>query len=366
MTRLISSLIVAFLSLYYGILYQNTFIITIAYALFLLIGISVLEVVYCYFNTECHLEIPVSLVEADKPVDLVCRITNKGYFGGGRMELLLGVSNFLTEKPQREWLAIPQLKKGTQAYDFELSLYGAGRYDITVSKLRLCSSFGLFALSRKCHQEEVVLILPGVYAIPIEMTETTRNFIGDADIYDEFRPGHDGGESFSIREYRPKDKLQSIHWKLSAKTDDLMVKENSHPKACAIVLLLEAMTHKGNRAEDYMEGYLEMAASMSYSMMDRRIPHFVAWFSKQTQDVRRIRVDDEESFYLFLSFYINDGAIEDTRSIRDAYIEKYKNEIYHQDICINTNLEIFRNGQQIHRLDVEKIQDECERLELLL
>ncbi|MBR3040040.1 MAG: DUF58 domain-containing protein [Lachnospiraceae bacterium] len=42
-----------------------------------------------------------------------------------------------------------------------------------------------------------------------------------------------------IREYQPGDRLQRIHWKLSAKLDDLFVKEMAHTSVLSLVLLPE-------------------------------------------------------------------------------------------------------------------------------
>ena len=68
MVRMLISLIVASFCLYYGILYENTIMITLAFALLLLLGFSVLEVFYRKFITKCHLEIPVSMVDTNNIV----------------------------------------------------------------------------------------------------------------------------------------------------------------------------------------------------------------------------------------------------------------------------------------------------------
>lgn len=47
-----------------------------------------------------------------------------------------------------------------------------------------------------------------------------------------------------IREYRPGDRLQRIHWKLSAKLDDLFVKEMAHTSILSLVLLPELTADK--------------------------------------------------------------------------------------------------------------------------
>jgi hypothetical protein len=214
--------------------------------------------------------------------------------------------------------------------------------------------------------------MPQVYATNVQISESVRNFLGDADVYDEFRPGHDSGETFEIRPYREKDKLQSIHWKLSTKMDELMVKETSLPKACAVVLMLELKPRvkktenkKTKKKESYAGAYLELAASISFSLMDQKCPHFVAWYSREKDAIRRIRVDDEESFYIFLDAYLRE-AYPIEKDIREEYRNDFKSEWYLHDIVINEKLEVYRNGELLTRLDEKKIKDECEKLELLL
>lgn len=366
MVRLIWGLIVSFFCIYYGILYENTIMITIGYAVLTLGGFCVLEVLYRRFTTKCRLSVPLSIVEHDVPVPVVFTITNRSIFSAGRLDLLIGVENAAGNRRDEQWISIPQVSAGTRSYEFEVTMEGAGRQKIALIKMRFQSTFGFFSMKKKSKERGEVLILPQMHSIMTEISEGTRNFLGDADVYDEFRPGHDQGESFEIREYREKDKLQSIHWKLSAKAEDLLVRERSLPKACPIVVLLDMQPLKKQIATEYLDAYLELATSVTFCLVDRKVPHFVAWFSKSTGDVRRIRVDDEESFYLLLNHYLTDGASQKEKNLRDAYREKYKNEIYRKDICINSHLEVYMDGTLIKKLDVENIKDECEKLELLL
>ena len=64
-----------------------------------------------------------------------------------------------------------------------------------------------------------------------------------ADGLDEFTESDLRGEISSdvkeIRQYQPGDRLQRIHWKLSAKLDDLFVKEMAHTSVLSLVLLPE-------------------------------------------------------------------------------------------------------------------------------
>ena len=291
MCSLLISLLITAACFYYGIIYENVAIITLGYAMLLLIAVSVIEVIYRLVALKCHLEIPITMAEQNMPVTVVFRIENRGPFPGGRVDVRMNIRNFLAKSGKTRWFTIPEVPAKNSTHSFKVLLFGAGSHEVELIKLRVYSTLGLFSMTKKCKDFGSILVLPEIHSTQIVLTESTRNFMGDADVYDEFRPGHDPGETFEIREYREKDKLQSIHWKLSAKTEDLMVKETSHPKACSVVLLLELNKVDGKLAEEYIAAYLELISSISFGLMDRKTPHFIAWLSKETGDVRRIRVD---------------------------------------------------------------------------
>ena len=361
---------------YLGILYTNTVMLTIGYALILGLAASFMEMIYRLFTLKCHVNVPISMTEAGKPVHVVVKIKNKSILPAGKVEVRLEYKNILQRRGKAEWIEMDNVSVGESRCHKQLLLKGAGCHEIIATHMRIHSITGMITIRKKCKDFSSVLIMPEVYSTNVQVTEAVRNFLGDADVYDDFRPGHDSGETFAIREYREKDKLQSIHWKLSAKMDNLMVKENSLPKACAIVLMLELRSSTKNKVkfakfpplskkkELDMGAYLELAASISYSLMDQKCPHFVAWYSAEKDGIRRIRVDDEESFYLFLDCYLREAMASD-KKIREEYRNDYKSEWYLHDLIINEELELFKNGEKITKLEAKKIKDECERLELL-
>lgn len=366
MLRLIVAFAAVLASFYYGIIYENPTLITIGYGLGTLLILSVIEVIYRMFTIKCFLEIPIAMAEQDVPVTVAFKLKNNSFLPTGQVDIRMTIRNYMARKGHTDWYTVAGVPKGRSRHDSKVLLYGAGSHEVELIRMRVHSLFGLFSLTKKCTDYGSVLVLPEVHPMGISISEGTRNFMGDSDVYDEFRPGHDPGETYEIRGYRPKDKLQSIHWKLSAKTEDLMVKESSMPKACATVMLMELLELDKKRTEQTIDSFLELGASLSFCMMDEQCPHFVAWFSRETGDVRRIRVDDEESFYLFLNHYMRDGVTSTNKNLRDAYREKYRNEWYRHDIGINNRLEVYKDGELLKKLDVKNIKDECEKLELLL
>ncbi len=366
MVSLLICVLITAVCFYYGVLYENAAIITIGYALGLLTVLSVIEVIYRRFTLKCHLDIPITMTDQYMPVAIVVQMNNKGFLPCGRVDVRMRIRNSFAKRGKLRWFTITEVKKGSSRHSHKVVLYGAGSHEVELIKIRIYSMFGLVWTTKRCKDFGSILILPEIHSIPIQITEATKNFMGDADVFDEFRPGHDPGETFEIREYREKDKLQSIHWKLSAKTEDLMVKEHSLPRACAIVLLLDLKDAHRKQMEMLVPSFLELIASVSFCLMDNKTPHFIAWFSRETGEVRRIRVDDEESFYIFLTHYLRDGASQSQIDLREEYRNRYKNEWYLHDICMNSHLEIYKNGELIYKLDAKSLKDECEKMELLL
>lgn len=143
--------------------------------------------------------------------------------------------------------------------------------------------------------------MPQIDEIPVRITDRVRNFFGNSDIYDDLRPGYDPSELFDVREFQNGDRLQSVHWKLSARTDELMVKENSLPKACAVAIVADLRGIKKCRQAD---AFMKLLVSLSFSLMDQKCSHYVAWYDTAINDIVRARVDDEEGFYIFLNSFL--------------------------------------------------------------
>ena len=91
-----------------------------------------------------------------------------------------------------------------------------------------------------------------------------------------------------------------------------------------------------------------MAGSISYSLMDADCPHYMAWYDEKNRDVARVRVDDEESFYIFLTQYLLSGQeTPPSQELVAMYQEKYRSEHYLHSLRLTQGLEIYKNEELI-------------------
>lgn len=125
--------------------------------------------------------------------------------------------------------------------DQEYVLNHCGSLKLRVEKARSFDYMGLFSFRVRRVEEQMLLIRPRPLPIPdAPLPEEAQAFA--------WRPKPGGGfaENHELRDYRPGDNLNQVHWKLSAKTGNLIIREAMEPVRGLVLL---TMTLKGTPEE---------------------------------------------------------------------------------------------------------------------
>lgn len=277
---------------------------------------------------------PIGVADAGKSVKLRVNVCSRFPFLIARTQFTMYIRSCFDKGIVSVPFRASDIVKGENVFDYEIQLKEAGCYEIGVRRIQFFDITGLVFVTKKMHQNTYVQVLPEITDIVTTLSEPVRNFYGEAEVFDEDKSGDDNSETFNIREYVPGDKLQSIHWKLSAKEDELIVKEMSQPKACPVVLFLEY------KKSNCFDAFLQIVASISFSLMDNDCPHYIAWYEGETGDVKRTRVDSIEGYYQFFCDYLRERKITNINSVEDMYKEKYRSERYLYSLSISEKLKV--------------------------
>lgn len=339
---------------YMSMIYGSAAMALAGFALIFFLIFSYVELFWLWKHSSAQLEIPLAMASQDEKITLSLPVETKGKLQPGKVRCLLEVRNTFSGKKKKKWFW------GNVEYPYDLKQ--AGRYEFELKKVRIYDLTGFFYLIRKADQRVSVDVLPEICYVPVQLTDAVRNFFGDADTYDEFRPGYDPSELFDVREFQRGDRVQNIHWKLSAKTDTWMVKEHSMPKACAVTMLTDFSGKKANADRD---AYLKLVAGLSFSLMDQKCAHYVAWYSEEDAGIVRSRVDDEESFYLFLYRFLR-VQTQQKVDVVQAYKEKYRYENLVHLLVVTMDLEIKCEDEIIGKAEKEKFSRSMGKMELVL
>lgn len=356
----------AVITWYVAMMYNSTELMLLVYLQAVLFVLSFFVILYRKFTISVAITIPVEIAEPEKECLVKMVTKNKGFFPMMRMEVRLVTEDLCTGKRKKTWVRLSEIPRGEGSFVRMVSFAGAGTYRLRLKKVRVYDFTGLFSGKMRGNSGARIQVMPRLHDVPVRLSQGVRNFYGEADIYDEHTPGHDNSELFAVREYRRGDRLQNIHWKLTAKQDDLMVKEHSLPKACPVVLFLGFYLKKKRRKPERMLAYLEAAASLSFSLMDAECPHYVVWYDETEQDMVRFRVDTEESFFRFLGMLMDIRWKKPKEDLRERYREKYRMEPYVWALSLDEQLALKREEETVAKLSAKEIARSLEQIELVL
>ena len=129
---------------------------------------------------------------------------------------------------------------------------------------------GLFCLRKKSPRCGSLLIRP-IAEAPAELKKTD----GASAVSYKPKPGGGFSELYELREYREGDSLRDVHWKLTAKTDRLIVREPQIADIRRAVVTVDVMPslHDNDRVLDQLQYVSEM-------LEGRGIPHEVCWLDE--------------------------------------------------------------------------------------
>jgi len=202
-------------------------------------------------------------------------------------------------------MAIPPHGDHTLEIAFTCKFRGA--YDIGVRQIRIKDYLGLFTFRQEIRKLGTLIIYPRI--VFIDSFPMINDYDGNTLDFDARR--HDNAETISeIRKYRSGDRLRTIHWKLSAKKDELMVKSFEQTSGAAIELILDARCEgrSGDDALELVDKIVECAVALAYHFASRAIPTTLHYFSDVLERQKQTSIHDFQLTYQLLSEASFDGG----------------------------------------------------------
>lgn len=356
--------IVTLVTFYVALIYASESIGLLGFAEAVLLVLAFLFLLWRKRCIEAEVTSPMTVAEAGDDIPVVLRVNYRGRIACMRVRYQMICGNRFFGARDKSVKPGEVVYPGKNEYEYSAQVPYAGNYEFELHSIRFYDLTGLFSMTKRIGRSAQIQVLPQITSVGMRISERTRNFYGDADVYDDFHPGDDPSEIFDIREFQAGDRIQSIHWKLSAKSEELLVRQDSQALACPVVLLLDQYA-AGAKSQEDVEHYLEAVAGISFSLMDAACPHFAVWYSGERGDIVRIRVDNEESFYIFVCEYLADCLGKAPSAMKQLYTQKHREDhaLFHIQIV---DMKLLLNEQELVSLRGKSWKAIAEELEIVL
>ena len=225
-----------------------------------------------------HLLIP-AYAEKEEKITGKLFIRNTGRFPILAGRIYLRVKKTISGEEENFSMSIRTVGKKDGMAAFRIDSEYMGFLEITILKVELYSFFGCMKKVTYTNLIKEVMILPRTKELhfPVQSSGIACSFFDEAE---SGKKGNGPGEYFGIRPYVDGDSMKQIHWKLTGKTDDYMVKEVEVPMMRMPLLVLETRVEKMDAG--MMDGLLEAFFSISQHMAEEGQKHCLCWWDKKS------------------------------------------------------------------------------------
>lgn len=315
-------------------------------------------------------------------IEVKILIKNKSIFPAVNGELKLCYYNKFSGNKEIEYINFPINSKETESIDFKIKSKYCGKLIIEIQSLKIYDYLTFSSVKKKLNKSKEIIVLPQIYDLNFSSNLININSL-DGEIFSKDKAGDDPSEVFNVREYVEGDKIQRIHWKLSSKVDNVMIKEYSQPIVHDSIIIVEFCESKNNI--NTIQGIIETAISLSHMLLSYNYIHYICWYDKNKDFFNKIIINSEEDMLgvacelLSLRPYTDDIL-----SLKHYNIEKgseeYSRKFYVtsnipkksiMDIKANENMDIFYlddgsksniDGINIKAIDINNLKNSLENL----
>ena len=184
-----------------------------------------------------------------------------------------------------------------------------GRVTCRVELAWSCDLLGLFPLPLRAPAPAELLCVPE--EVEPEVSEALLGGRSEGATLRP-RPGGGPGEDYDLRDYRPGDPMRAIHWKLSSKRDELVVREVLEPQRAALVVTYD---HFG--PPETLDAVFARLQALSRWLLSHDRPHHIQWALPDSGLIQDWAVDSPEELAACLALALSQAGPVEGRSILD-------------------------------------------------
>jgi len=240
-----------------------------------LTGLPLLQLflhLFCRRALSASVEAPVS-GSKNREIDLALSVKNSAPLPL-RARVKLELKNSLTGESCVMYRLVLLPLRGQRQVSLPFQSRLCGAVTVKTMSLSLTDVFSLISIPCRCGALGRVTVQPDTFCQSVHIDQDA-NSPEDSPVYSDHKPGWDMSEPFRLREYMAGDSLRQIHWKLSRKLDQLIVREPSLPVTRSVIVLWERRTD--SRDGDLQDMQAEVVVSLCRALLEQSVQFTLAW-----------------------------------------------------------------------------------------
>ncbi|MDE7283408.1 MAG: DUF58 domain-containing protein [Lachnospiraceae bacterium] len=285
--RIISYLISIGLDIFLYYVLHSYFLLLIAIVMSTLPLISIIGVFYTCKNLEAELGIGKSTLEYGEEVLIEIRLKNHAWFPALHSQIKVFLSNTFLENTIERVMEMPVKPHGESTLSLSFRFVNLGCFTIEADTFSLQDITGLIIVKKPINISGEIYVLPN--SATDVLPDVAHFMAGAAEVEESTHKGSDFSEVSDIREYVPGDRIRDIHWKISARCNELMVKERVSTAGSEMVLFPDLIKN-----DDAAQHILMCTYSLALSFIRQRLPVCILCWNQPEYCFDEYRLDSAD------------------------------------------------------------------------
>lgn len=323
-------------------------------AFFLFAVLCVLIPIVVLLNAVVARKISVSAGFVPGTTKMQIEYNNQALFFAFHVQTKIHLINTFTDTELQFLHDKTMLPRSRKMVEIPIESQFAGRIEISISQCVSVDLLGLskFAVKAKSHGNTYVY--PElVYDQEEEIIKQARENTSP-DAFYQNRKGNDITEILNIREYQKGDSMKSIHWKLSLKQKQKLVREFDMPVNQEVLILFALSEKKKNQPEARHE-LAKSLLGVAELLYNEQIFYDGTLISNRGVS-HKYTVDSEEAYEWYI-LRVLDGELSFSLSELEAYMARHQVEKKYSTIIMITDKDVI--SEDYEQMGVTHIVADC-------
>lgn len=302
------------------------------YTMLLLPAFSVLYTLIIYMRFKLGQDLDKRFVTKGDRVSFLFSINNEDFLLYPYLKVsLYGSDTIFENQYQIRNFSLPPFSG--RNYAFELQCNYRGNYEIGIDSVEIEDFFGLIKLRYNVGEPKYVTVYPKI--VYLEKFHLRTDFMSEVHSMLNTRD-EDMTTISEIRKYQYGDSMKRIHWKLTARTQELMVRKFQSTSETNTLLLLDFRKNHYSPGENIMleDKLIEAVVAVLYYCLNKWIPVELVFFSESLHSIQA------KNHLMFNEIY---ETLARVRFSDDVAVEDLL-EIYTETAPKNSNIVVFTSN----------------------
>lgn len=245
--------------------------------------------------------------------------------------------NHVTGEKNNEVFDVAVNGRTTESIPFHLESIYCGKISIKLENMQFYDFLGFFSTLVNSQEETHIYVLPDTFPIAMNLINHLIDHEDqDVDSLSKTRANH--GELTGIKEYVIGDNLKQVHWKLTSKFDEMIVKELTESIDQSLLILLETSIVDGEVKDksDVADAIMEAYISISRSLIDNEQIHRIGWFDHEMNQTRIEHISSHDQITQLLPSLLTLTKQTDSYSTIDHYVQSIEYYPFAQIIYVTS------------------------------